>query len=90
MIPDRARVTVSSSGSLIEGHLCRLGYQSFDDFLQKQNPDGLLDSLVVPGVPTVRLIRHGSDARNQVDALGQLVFGHVTGGGFDYAIVQVS
>ncbi len=84
-----ASSSVFSSNTLVENHVRTLGYTSLADFIGQQNPDGLLDSLPIPQMPTLRLVRADSQAHSEGLARRELVIGRVRVEGSVYLVVLV-
>lgn len=84
------QTSISSSGSLLGTHLASKGFSTIEDFIQRANPDGTLEVLEVPDMPTVKIVRDGTPAKETVVSKGQLVFAYAAVGNLNYSVVQVA
>jgi len=82
--------TILSSGSLLGTHLQSQGFGTIEEYIQSQTPDGTLESIDVPGMPTVKIIRDDSPAKEASVAAKQITFSHVVAGNLAYSVVQVA
>ena len=90
MHPHRQSPVVSSSNTLLGHHIRDLGFASIEAFIRHHNPEGHLEMIEIPGMPTVRLVRDGTPSKAEVYTLRQIVMGHVAVEGATYAVVQVA
>jgi hypothetical protein len=82
--------TVSSSGSLLGTHLLSRGFGTIEEFILSQNPDGALETIDVPEMPTVKIVRDDTPAKAASVAARHLTFSRVVAGGLHYSVVQVA
>jgi hypothetical protein len=82
--------SISASGALLGTHLRSRGLGAVEEFIQNQNPDGTLESIDVPDMPTVKIIRDDTPAKASSVASKQITFAHVVAGGLAYSVVQVA